>query len=161
MAEALGLDTRAALDAARSFGGLPHRTQWVADSAGVSWYNDSKGTNVGATLAAIGGLPGTTILIAGGIGKGADFSPLASAVREKVRGVILFGRDAPVLAAALQDAAPIEMACDMRDAVRRAARMAQAGDNVLLSPACASFDMFEDYAARGDAFVAAVRELSV
>jgi len=161
MASALGLETRAALNAARSFGGLPHRTQWVADSGGVSWYNDSKATNVGATLAAIRGLPGTTILIAGGIGKGADFSPLASAVREKVRGVVLFGRDTPALAAALQDAAPIEMASDMHDAVRRAARMAQAGDNVLLSPACASFDMFEDYAARGDAFVAEVRELSV
>jgi len=158
MGEALELELDAMLRAAASFEGLPHRTQWVAESAGVVWYNDSKGTNVGATLAALNGMPGPSILIAGGIGKGADYSPLAAAVRAKTHGVVLIGRDAPALAAALKGAAPIEMASDMRDAVRRAARMARRGDSVLLSPACASFDMFDGYAARGDAFMEAVRE---
>lgn len=158
MGEALGLELDAMLRAAGSFDGLPHRTQWVAESAGVTWYNDSKGTNVGATLAALNGMPGPGILIAGGIGKGADFAPLASAVRDKTHGVVLIGRDAAALAAALKGAAPIELASDMRDAVRRAARMARRGDSVLLSPACASFDMFEGYAERGEAFMEAVRE---
>ena len=116
-------------------------------------------TNVGATIAAVEGLRGPLIVIAGGDGKGQDFAPLVTAFAGKVRRAILIGRDAARLRAALAGACPTEFATDMRDAVVRAAETAMPGDTVLLSPACASLDMFRDYTERGDAFVAAVQEL--
>ncbi len=153
---ALGLPLAAMLITLRAFAGLPHRTQWVATRDGVTWYNDSKGTNVGATLAAVSGMPGQVVLIAGGDGKGADFTPLRAAVAQKARAVVLIGRDAPLIEAALVNAAPILHARDMDEAVQRAAAVAQPGDAVLLSPACASFDMYDNYEHRGRVFTDAV-----
>jgi len=160
MSDALGLSRERAVQALREFPGLPHRSQWIADLAGVRYVEDSKGTNVGATLAAVAGMPAPLVLIAGGLGKGQDFSPLAAAFRGKVRHVVLLGQDARLIAAALRDVATVEFAHDMDEAVRRAAAVARPGDTVLLSPACASMDMFRDYAHRGDVFAAAVRGLS-
>lgn len=160
LGETLGLAEGACLEALRGFRGLPHRSQWVADRAGVRWVDDSKGTNVGATIAAVAGMSGPLVLIGGGDGKGQDFEPLADAFRGKVRHAILIGRDARRLAGALAGACPIEFAPDLDDAVARAARIAQPGDTVLLSPACASLDMFRDYAERGDVFAAAVQRLA-
>jgi UDP-N-acetylmuramoylalanine--D-glutamate ligase len=160
MCEALGLQRARCIDALRTFPGLPHRSQWVAEIAGVRYVNDSKGTNVGATLAAVAGASGSLVVIAGGQGKGQDFAPLAGAFRGKVRHAVLIGQDAQQLAAVLRDVATLEFAGDMRDAVRRAASAARTGETVLLSPACASLDMFRDYAHRGEAFAAAVRGLS-
>jgi len=159
MAEALGLDRSACLQTLREFPGLAHRSQWVADVGGVRFIDDSKGTNVGATLAAVAGMPGSLVLIAGGQGKGQDFAPLASAFRGKVRHVVLLGQDARLIADALQGVCTIEFATDMQQAVELSARAARAGETVLLSPACASLDMFRDYAHRGDVFAAAVRGL--
>lgn len=159
MCDALQLAQEACVTALREFTGLPHRSQWIADVRGVRYVNDSKGTNVGATLAAVAGMPGSLVLIAGGQGKGQDFAPLAVAFRGKVRHVVLLGQDAKVLAAALDGVASIEFAKDMDDAVQRAARAARSGETVLLSPACASLDMFRDYAHRGYMFAASVRRL--
>jgi UDP-N-acetylmuramoylalanine--D-glutamate ligase len=126
----------------------------------VVYYDDSKGTNVGATVAALEGLGRQAVLIAGGEGKGQDFSPLHPAVARHARAVVLIGRDADRIAGALKDCGPIvEYARDMADAVRRSAALARPGDAVLLSPACASFDMFRNYAHRAEVFVAAVRAL--
>jgi UDP-N-acetylmuramoylalanine--D-glutamate ligase len=160
MCEALELPRAPVLEALAAFGGLAHRAQWVADVAGVRYVNDSKGTNVGATIAAVAGLPGPLVLIAGGDGKGQDFAPLAAAFRGKVRHAVLIGRDAPALAAALDGVCTIGFAADLPGAVQAAADAAGAGDTVLLSPACASLDMFRDYAHRGDVFAAAVRSLA-
>jgi UDP-N-acetylmuramoylalanine--D-glutamate ligase len=160
MAEALELPLVPALEALCAFGGLPHRSQWVADVRGVRYVNDSKGTNVGATLAAVRGLAGPLVVIAGGDGKNQDFSELRDAFRGKVRHVVLIGRDAPALAATLADVCATERATDMPAAVRAAQAVAQPGDTVLLSPACASLDMFRDYTHRGDEFAAAVRSLA-
>jgi UDP-N-acetylmuramoylalanine--D-glutamate ligase len=160
MCEALELPRAPALDALAAFGGLPHRAQWVADVAGVRWVNDSKGTNVGATIAAVAGLAGPLVLIAGGDGKNQDFGELRPACRGKVRHVVLIGRDAPRLAEAFEGVCSTERAADMRTAVAAARAAARAGDTVLLSPACASLDMFRDYAHRGDEFAAAVRSLA-
>ena len=162
LGEAVGLPMGAMLEALKEFAGLPHRSQWVAERDGVSWYNDSKGTNVGATLAALSGLgatlgTGKIVLIAGGDGKSADFSVLRAAVATHARTVVLIGRDAPLIEAALADTAPLVQASDMKDAVRKAQHLAQAGDAVLLSPACASFDMYSGYEERGRVFAAAVR----
>ena len=159
MCEALGLPRAPALEALRGFGGLPHRSQWVAERDGVRYVNDSKGTNVGATVAAVAGTPGPVVLIAGGDGKGQDFGELAVAFRGRVRHAVLIGRDGPRLAAAIAGACTTEAAVDMRAAVRAASAAARPGDTVLLSPACASLDMYRDYAQRGDEFVAAVRSL--
>ena len=157
---AVGLPYEAMCQALRSFTGLPHRSQRVAERDGVVWYNDSKGTNVGATLAAIRGMPGErVVLIAGGLGKGQDFTPLRAALAERGRAAVLIGRDAPLIEAALEGAVPVERAGDLRAAVTAARRLAQPGDVVLLSPACASFDMFKGYDDRGNVFVAAVQEL--
>lgn len=155
----IGLPMEAMLDALKEFPGLEHRTQWVAEINGVSWFNDSKGTNVGATLAAIEGLPGKHVLIAGGQGKGADFSPLREIAAQRLRAVVLLGEDAEKIALALHGVVPVEFAADMEQAVRLADGLAQQGDNVLLSPACASFDMFNGFAHRGEVFMKAVREL--
>jgi UDP-N-acetylmuramoylalanine--D-glutamate ligase len=157
--EALDLDRRACIESLISFTGLPHRSQWVADVRGVRYIDDSKGTNVGATLAAVAGMTGPLVVIAGGQGKGQDFASLAAAFRNKVRHVVLIGQDAKQIAQALGDTCTIEFANDMRDAVARAARAAALDDTVLLSPACASLDMFRDYAHRGDEFAAAVQGL--
>jgi UDP-N-acetylmuramoylalanine--D-glutamate ligase len=159
MCEALGLSRPACLQALREFGGLPHRSQWVADINGVRFVDDSKGTNVGATLAAVAGMPGSLVLIAGGQGKGQDFKPLAQAFRGKVRHMVLIGQDAKQLATALQGVCSTEYAKDMNEAVQLAANAARSGETVLLSPACASLDMFRDYGHRGDVFAAAVRGL--
>jgi UDP-N-acetylmuramoylalanine--D-glutamate ligase len=161
LGEAAGLPMAAMLEALESFPGLPHRSQWIADVAGVRYVDDSKGTNVGATIAAVAGMPGTLVVIAGGEGKGQDFTPLAQAFRGKVRHVVLIGRDAPAIAAALEGVSTLENAASMPEAVAAATRVARReGDTVLLSPACASFDMFRDYGHRGDVFADAVRALA-
>jgi UDP-N-acetylmuramoylalanine--D-glutamate ligase len=160
LGEAAGLELAPMLQALQSFAGLPHRSQWVADIAGVRYIDDSKGTNVGATLAAVAGMPGPLVMIAGGDGKGQDFTPLASGFRGKVRSAVLIGKDADALQQALAGVCPTVRAQTLPAAVAVAARSAVCGDTVLLSPACASLDMFRDYAQRGDVFAAAVRALA-
>ncbi len=160
LGEAVGLARDAMIEAINEFRGLPHRMQLIANLAGVRWYNDSKGTNVGATLAAIDSAEGPVVLIAGGDAKGADLSPLSAAMRQKGRGAVLIGRDAPRVQAVLQTIVPIERAGDMQEAVQLASRMARPGDCVLLSPACASTDMYRDFQERGDLFVKALRGLT-
>lgn len=160
LCEAAGLDRAACIQALRDFAGLPHRAQWIADAKGVRYIDDSKGTNVGATLAAVSGMSGPLIVIAGGQGKGQDFAPLAHAFRNKVRHVVLLGQDAAQLAQALAGTCSTEQVATMEDAVAHAAQVAHRGDTVLLSPACASLDMFRDYAHRGDVFAQAVRRLA-
>ncbi|MDX1656813.1 MAG: cyanophycin synthetase, partial [Candidatus Competibacteraceae bacterium] len=156
MGQALGLERSAMLAALKDFQGLPHRTRKVAEAGGVAWYDDSKGTNVGATLAAVAGMPGPVVLIAGGDGKGQDFTPLRQVLADKVRAVVLIGRDGPLMAAALEGTVACYFAPDMTAAVQRAGELARPGDSVLLSPACASFDMFRNYQERGAVFAAAV-----
>ncbi len=156
----LGLPMAPMLATLRAFGGLPHRTQVVAERHGVRFVDDSKGTNVGATLAAVEGLSEPLVVIAGGDGKGQDFTPLAAAFRGRVRHVVLIGRDRLRLAQVFEGVCPFEFADDMDAAVIAAARVAHEGDLVLLSPACASFDMYRDYVARGEAFAAAARRLA-
>jgi UDP-N-acetylmuramoylalanine--D-glutamate ligase len=160
LGEAVGLPMPAMLEALQSFAGLSHRSAWVADIQRVRYIDDSKGTNVGATLAAVAGMPGPLVMIAGGEGKGQDFSPLAAAFRGKVRQTVLIGKDAAAIADALQGVCETRMARSMEDAVVQAQRAARPGDTVLLSPACASLDMFRDYGHRGDVFAAAVRSLT-
>ncbi len=160
LGEALGLPLPAMLAELAEFAGLPHRSQWVADVNGVTYVNDSKGTNVGATLAAVAGMQGPLVMIAGGDGKNQDFAPLAAAFRGKVRHTVLIGRDASAIALALQGVCTLELCGTMEEAVRAAARAAQPGDTVLLSPACASLDMFRDYTHRGAVFSQAVKELA-
>jgi UDP-N-acetylmuramoylalanine--D-glutamate ligase len=159
LAAAGGIPEAPAVAALREFRGLPHRMEFIRETGGVAYFNDSKGTNVGATVAAVNGLQRPVVLIAGGQGKGQDFSALADALRGRARGVVLMGEDAPALAEALGDAVPVSRAVDMEDAVRRAAALASPGDAVVLSPACASFDMFAGYEARGEAFRHAVEGL--
>jgi UDP-N-acetylmuramoylalanine--D-glutamate ligase len=142
----------------RTFAGLPHRLQLVATRRGVDWYDDSKGTNVGATLAALKGLNRPVVLILGGEGKGQDFSALAGPASKHASAILLIGRDAPLIEKALAGL-PTERCASLEEAVARAARHAAPGDAVLLSPACASFDMFRDYRHRGEVFAAAVRGL--
>ena len=149
------------LDALRSFKGLPHRVERVAEFDGITYYDDSKGTNVGATIAALQGLGCKAVLIAGGEGKGQDFTPLNPVVAQHARAVVLIGRDAPLIGAALNGCGvDVLRAEDMNDAVRLAAHLAQNGDAVLLSPACASFDMFRNYEHRAEVFIEAVRGLT-
>lgn len=165
MAESLGIVDEAVKQALRSFGGLRHRTQLVAEREGVRWYNDSKGTNLGATVAALEGLAGPgadgarVVLIAGGDCKGADFSELAPVVERTARAVVLMGRDAPMISRVLEGHVTLIPARDLRQAVQLARQSARPGDAVLLSPACASFDMFSNYMHRGDAFIDAVAEV--
>lgn len=147
-------------DALRAFKGLPHRVERVAQIRGVDYYDDSKGTNVGATEAALKGLGRPAVVVLGGDGKGQDFSPLKTAVAEHARAAVLIGRDAGIIEAALQGCGkPLVRATDMLDAVRKSAAQAQSGDAVLLSPACASFDMFRNYEHRAEVFIAAVHQL--
>ena len=159
LADAIGVPRSASIEALREFPGLAHRTQWVGEASGVRYIDDSKGTNVGATLAAVAGLPGPLILIAGGDGKGQDFAPLATAFAGKVRAALLIGRDARQLGASLQGVCAVEYCSSLEVAVERAAQLARPGEVVLLSPACASLDMFRDYAHRGEVFAQAVRSL--
>lgn len=159
LVSAMTLPAEAARAAASEFSGLKHRTEVVGEQAGVLWINDSKGTNVGATAAALAGMARPVVLIAGGDGKAADFRVLREAVDGRVRALVLIGRDGPLIADALQDLCPVTYASDMADAVRKAGRAARSGDVVLLSPACASFDMFRNFEHRGDVFRAAVKDL--
>ena len=161
MGTALGFPLTPMLEVLRRFRGLPHRTEFVTEHAGVRWYNDSKGTNVGATIAALQGLDlgddTRTVLIAGGDCKGADFTPLGEVLKSRVRAVVLIGRDADQIADVLPQAMPSRMARTLDEAVDHAAALACPGDRVVLSPACASFDMFDSYVQRGDRFMRAVR----
>ncbi|MGC8732014.1 MAG: UDP-N-acetylmuramoyl-L-alanine--D-glutamate ligase [Halothiobacillaceae bacterium] len=157
LVEAVGVDPAAVLDALRRFAGLPHRSQFVGHFHGLDWVNDSKGTNVGATAAALAGQTVPVVLIAGGLGKGQDFAVLRPLLAEKARGVVLIGQDADLIAQAWAGAAPIVRAADMGEAVSMAAKLGRPGDVVLLSPACASFDMFKGYDHRGEVFAAEVR----
>lgn len=153
---AIGLHISAMLSALCQFEGLPHRCQWIKEHKGVAWYNDSKATNVGATLAALNGLgpaiSGKIILIAGGLAKGADFSLLSDPIKRYVKKMILIGQDASLLKTALKDTTAIDMSADLAQAVKLAHQTATQGDIVLLSPACASMDMFKNYEERGNVF---------
>ncbi|MBT8143093.1 MAG: UDP-N-acetylmuramoyl-L-alanine--D-glutamate ligase, partial [Gammaproteobacteria bacterium] len=155
--EALGLGRESMVAAAQSFRGLPHRNQWVSDAGGLNWINDSKGTNVGATVAAIAAVRGRVVLIAGGDGKGADFAPLAEALGAHARGAVLLGKDAQLIAQALEGTCETRLVDSMPAAVEVAQTLAQPGDTVLLSPACSSLDMYANYEARGEAFINAIR----
>ena len=161
---AAGFEMQGMLKAIENFQGLEHRCQWVANKQGVDYFNDSKGTNVGATVAALEGLGATLatdkkiVLIAGGDGKGADFDDLVKPVARFVKAVILIGADAKKIAASVAGA-QIHYATDMQDAVRQAAALASAEEIVLLSPACASFDMFANYEQRGHVFSDLARKL--
>lgn len=159
MGEIVGLSMSAMLDTLRVYHGLPHRMQWVAEADGVNWFNDSKATNVGATIAAIEGAPANhVVLIAGGQGKGQDFTPLTVALAKQVSNVILLGEDAAEIADIVPANINTLYVADMSEAVSKAKELTEPGDAVLLSPACASFDMFSGYEQRGEVFMAAVRE---
>lgn len=161
LARAAGLPLAPLLHGLREYPGEPHRVQLLATIRDVEYYDDSKGTNVGATVAAIDGLDKPIVLIAGGDGKGQDFSPLAAPVARHVHAICLIGKDAPVLRQTLIDTGVAMHDCaTLEDAVRRAAALARPGDAVLLSPACASLDMFRNYAHRADVFRAAVSDLA-
>ncbi|HVV69887.1 MAG TPA: UDP-N-acetylmuramoyl-L-alanine--D-glutamate ligase [Gammaproteobacteria bacterium] len=164
LGEAVSLPMPAMLEALKNFQGLTHRCQWVAHYHGVDWYNDSKATNVGAAKPAIEGLgadiQGKLVVIAGGLGKNADFSPLKDTMKKYVRQLILIGKDAPLMANALKGSVNIEQASTMEQAVTLAQQQAQPGDAVILAPACASFDMFNNFEHRGEVFMSAVRALA-
>lgn len=163
LGHAVGLPFEPMLQTLREFAGLAHRCQWVRERNGVSYYDDSKATNVGAALAAIEGLgadiDGKLVLIAGGDGKGADFHDLRGPVAQHCRAVVLLGRDAELVSAALGNAVPKVRVSTLEEAVEHAAELALPGDAVLLSPACASLDMFKNYEERGRLFAKAVEEL--
>jgi len=193
LGKAAGLSLDSMINTLKEFKGLPHRTQYVAEINGVYWINDSKATNVGATIAALVGLPGKHVLIAGGDAKGADFTELAVIVKQHCRAVVLMGKDAVKIKAVLPETIPVVMVDDismdgvyaencqeqfqrmsmdgryvaksqdggatMAAAIHAAQSLAKTGDNVLLSPACASFDMFDNFEHRGDVFIASVETL--
>ena len=156
LASVMGVGLDAVSRGLKTFKGLPHRLQLVATRRGVEWYDDSKGTNVGATVAALRGLGRRSVLILGGDGKGQDFSPLKDAVSRHASKVLLIGRDAPLIEKVVGG----EHCRSLEEAVERAARVAKPGEAVLLSPACASFDMFRDYRHRGEVFAQAVGRLA-
>ncbi len=160
LAEKVGVSTAAMKKALKNYAGLAHRTQWVADINQVSWINDSKATNPGATVAAIEGIDEPIILLAGGQGKGADMSQLCEALKAHVKQVYVFGEDAPSMLADWQHCTAVQKVDDLQQAVSSAAQMAKAGDVVLLSPACASFDQYSGFAARGEHFCELVGALS-
>jgi UDP-N-acetylmuramoylalanine--D-glutamate ligase len=171
LCSAVGIEKIAIANALRHFKGLPHRVEWVANIDDIDFYDDSKGTNVGATCAAIAGMTKhvdghdksqKVVLIAGGDGKGQDFSPLAPALQANSHAVVLIGRDAPLIEAVLIETnIPIYRAVDLPEAVNIAKKVANPGDAVLLSPACASFDMFKNYEHRAEVFVDAVKRLQL
>lgn len=160
LAEQAGIPLQYILSVLKSFPGLPHRCQWVRELDGVSWINDSKGTNIGATISAINGIGGSMqgkiVLIAGGQGKGADFQELTQPVAEFVRSIVLIGEDADKMESALAKVVPVVRASSLEGAVAIAKTCAKPGDVVLLSPACASLDMFRDFNHRGDVFTSSV-----
>jgi UDP-N-acetylmuramoylalanine--D-glutamate ligase len=167
LTRALGLSYASLLAALCDFKALPHRLEKVAEIDGISFYDDSKGTNVGSTVAALNGFAelgargARVVLIAGGEGKGQNFAPLAEPVSRCARAVVLIGRDAEIIARALDGSGTALLrAASMDEAVAQARAQAQSGDVVLLSPACASFDMFRNYPHRGDVFAACVRTLA-
>jgi len=160
LCRALGVSVDPLLSALREFRGLPHRMEKVAAFNGVTFYDDSKSTNVGATVAALNGMKQNVVLIAGGDGKGQDFSYLKQAVANNARAVVLIGRDAGIIATELKDCGvPLHFAVTMEEAMQKSFLLAQTGDVVLLSPACASFDMFRNYVHRAEVFVAAVKDI--
>jgi len=163
LGEAVNLPMAVMLQTLRDFPGLPHRCELVAERDGIAWYNDSKGTNVGSTLAAINGLGnairGKLILIAGGVGKGQDFTPLSAPLAKFAKALVLIGEDGPKIEAAVTDALQKVRATSLRDAIEQSKALASDGDAVLLSPACASFDMFKNYEDRGQQFVATVNDV--
>jgi UDP-N-acetylmuramoylalanine--D-glutamate ligase len=161
LGSAIGLAVDPMLQGIRNFRGLPHRLEKIAEARGVSFYDDSKGTNVGATVAALSGMAAPVVLIAGGDGKGQDFSPLRAAVSSRARAVVLIGRDADRIAAALSGCGvPLLRAGTMDEAIQVAFGAAAEGDAILLSPACASYDMFRSYVHRGEVFAKAARALA-
>ena len=160
VARSMGVPPAAVLAELSRFPGLPHRVEFVRSVAGVSYYNDSKGTNVGAVLAALDGFPEPVVLIAGGKDKGVDFRPLRAALGRKARAVVLLGEARDRMARELEGAAPITVAGTLPQAVRAAAEAARKGDAVVFSPACSSFDMFRNFEERGEAFRKAVEELA-
>jgi UDP-N-acetylmuramoylalanine--D-glutamate ligase len=156
----IGIDYAPIIQTLYNFKGLPHRVEWVANIDDVDYFDDSKGTNVGATCAALSGLSQKVVLIAGGDGKGQDFSPLKQPVTDNARAVVLIGRDAPLIEKELlETGVALYHAADLPEAVNIARKLAQAQDAVLLSPACASFDMFKNYVHRAEVFVSAVKRL--
>jgi UDP-N-acetylmuramoylalanine--D-glutamate ligase len=156
----IGIDYVPVIQTLYNFKGLPHRVEWVANIDDVDYFDDSKGTNVGATCAALSGLSQKVVLIAGGDGKGQDFSPLKQPVSDNARAVVLIGRDAPLIEKELlETGVALYHAADLPEAVNIARKLAQAEDAVLLSPACASFDMFKNYVHRAEVFVDAVKRL--
>jgi UDP-N-acetylmuramoylalanine--D-glutamate ligase len=163
LSHAAGIEHDKMITVLQHFSGLPHRSQWVRTVNGVDWINDSKGTNIGATISAISGIGGSLrgkiVLIAGGQGKGADFKELRAPMADYVRSVVLIGEDADKIERALSDVVDVIRASSLDVAVSLANAQAQSGDVVLLSPACASWDMFKDYRHRGDVFSAAVGDL--
>jgi UDP-N-acetylmuramoylalanine--D-glutamate ligase len=159
LADAAGIPRAASLAVLREFQGLRHRCEWVAEVGGVAYFNDSKGTNVGATLAALAGLPEPIVWLGGGQGKGQDFAPLKPVLAQKAHAAILFGQDAAQIERALGDALPVYREADLAASVRRARDVARRGDRVLMSPACASLDQFRNYEERGEQFCALVRGL--
>jgi UDP-N-acetylmuramoylalanine--D-glutamate ligase len=163
LGQAIGLPISKMLEALEDFPGLAHRCEWITTQKDIAWYNDSKATNIGATLAALDGLgshiKGKIILIAGGLGKDADFTLLQKAVKNYTKNIILIGKDAPIIAKALWEYTSIQYAKDLASAVQIANSQASSGDAVLLSPACASFDMFRDFEDRGDQFKTFVKDL--
>lgn len=160
LGDAAGLSRPAMIAALRRFGGLEHRAQKVGESGGVTWINDSKATNVGACMAALAGMDQPVVLIAGGDGKGADFRLLRPVVGDKVKAAVLMGRDAGLLEAALADVVKTVRVETMQQAVEFARGLAQPGDVVLLAPACASLDQYQDYQARGRDFIDTMRRLT-
>ena len=156
LGEAIGLDKIAMCEALRVFKGLDHRMQRVAEIRGVTWVNDSKATNIGACVAALEGYDRKVILIAGGDAKGADMTELTPAIKEKAKSIVLMGKDAGLIKQALNDCVPVYEAENMVQAVRISADLAQVGDSVLLSPACASLDQYKNYQDRGNQFAKAV-----
>jgi len=157
--ELAGIEMTAMLQVLIEFPGLPHRMQFVARIGGVDYVNDSKATNVAAAVASIDSVDSMIVLVAGGLGKGAEFAELAAAIENKLRAAVLIGEDAEKIAAALDTVMPVYFATDMDDAVQQAAAYAESDDTVLLAPACASLDQYANYAARGDAFATAARAL--
>ena len=158
--ELCGFEMSAMLQVLGEFPGLPHRMQFVARKGAVNYINDSKATNVAAAVASIDSIDGAVVLVAGGEGKGGDFAALAAALEGKLRAAVLIGTDAEAIADAIDTVMPVYFARDMDDAVCQAASYAESDDTVLLAPACASFDQFDNYGARGDAFAAAVGGLA-
>ncbi len=154
-----GLDSAGMLTVLCEFPGLSHRMEFVRRFASVDYVNDSKATNVAAAVASINSVDGSLVLVAGGDGKGGDFSLLSDALEDKLRAAVLIGKDAQAIADALDTVQPVYFADDMRDAVIAAESFAEPGDTVLLAPSCASLDQYENYMARGDAFADAVWEL--